>query len=469
MFPVTGDTYELREQLKAMRCTWDADHRCWLAPDAGVQASAQALADAEPLRKWREYAGTLPWVQGSFSTTVWEAGLRACSLGVPLAVAMQEIGERVTANGGHIPSGWLERNVGRAYEMGEPPDWLTGKIHVPTEKPTWEPSAPREKPKFEETALQKFSGAWKDIVDTAWLADRSPVDPTSCTSDGFMRQLYLPGERVAIFDVFESQAQWLWSHEHGFEPSRIDYQAWDVNDPKHESGPPVKGGPEFPHTGPRGIWYLCNPISGEWGLKGKEDKHGRPTWTRRSEPQVTAWRYFALESDDADPKEWVAAWVQLPLPIAAIYTSGGSSVHFLVRVDAETKAQFDQWRELAKRTLIPLGADKGCMSAVRLTRVPGTMREGKDDKATGKYVKFPKPKPQKLLFLDPSPSDAPLIERAAVRDSLGPWARWVESTVAGEREEMADDELATLRKGLAGFAGKRASELRDRLRRWEGR
>jgi len=36
---------------------------------------------------------------------------------------------------------------------------------------------------------------------------------------------------------------------------------------------------------------------------------------------VTAWRYLVLESDVAEAGQWLNLLVQLPLPIAAIYTS----------------------------------------------------------------------------------------------------------------------------------------------------
>jgi len=86
---------------------------------------------------------------------------------------------------------------------------------------------------------------------------------------------------------------------------------------------------------------------------------------------VTAWRYLLLESDKAEARPWLAALVQMPLRIAAIYTSGRRSIHALVRVDATSKADWDAKARQLKAGLEILGADPSAMTAVRLTRLPG--------------------------------------------------------------------------------------------------
>lgn len=460
MIPITGDTYDIRDRLKALGCRWDETAREWSAPDETIRAEAQALADAEPWRKWREYMDTLVWAQGSFTTTAWEAGLNACSRGIPLEDAVREIRDRIVGAGGAAKPGWCERNVGRAYEKAEPPAARAsaaarGRVAAEEERKAL------PKPAFAETKLSKFAAPWVDVVDAVWLADRSPLPPAEVSPDGFLRALYGQGEKIVIFDVFESQGQWMWAPETGFAPSLVDHREWEGRDKLRVTGPKTKPGKEFPATGPQGIWYLCNPVDGQFRQQNETDKWGRPKWSRRWEPCFSAWRYFAFESDvKGYVKEWVAAFVQLPLPIAAIYTSGGRSVHVLVRVDAESKFEFDQWRNQAKRCLIPLGADPGCMSAVRLTRLPGCKREL--DKEGNPCLRD-----QRLLFLDPNPTSVPLIERAAVRDTLEPWARWVNSVVTRPLEETDESEVEELARGLQqlrGGAGVR--RLLERLTRW---
>jgi hypothetical protein len=92
---------------------------------------------------------------------------------------------------------------------------------------------------------------------------------------------------------------------------------------------------------------------------------------------------------------WLAALAQLPLKIAAIYTSGGKSIHALVRLDASTKAEWDAVRDKIKPILVPLGADPAAMTAVRLSRLPQTLR--------GKA-------PQRLLYLNPQPTEDPILK-----------------------------------------------------------
>lgn len=124
---------------------------------------------------------------------------------------------------------------------------------------------------------------------------------------------------------------------------------------------------------------------------------------------MTDWRYLVLESDEAPPDLWLRAVVQLPLPIVAIYTSGGKSIHALARVDADSKPAWDALRDDLVPILCPLGADPAAMTAVRLTRLPGTIRHGSRGK-DGKMKPFPTPCLQRLLFLNPKASASPILD-----------------------------------------------------------
>src|SRR5205085_11535840 len=108
-----------------------------------------------------------------------------------------------------------------------------------------------------------------------------------------------------------------------------------------------------------------------------------------------------------------------PLRIAAIHSSGGRSVHALVRIDARTKSEWDKERDAMRETLVRLGADPGAMSAVRLTRLPGCYRNRSL---------------QKLLYLNPEPPMRPLLEIAPRRDVLAPWLKWAELGIADSDE-----------------------------------
>ena len=91
----------------------------------------------------------------------------------------------------------------------------------------------------------------------------------------------------------------------------------------------------------------------------------------------------------------------LPLPVVAIYSSGGKSIHALVAVDCASKAEFDACRDVLRAVLCPLGADGAAMTAVRLSRLPGCLRFGKRQ-AEG-YKRYERPRLQRLVYLNPSP------------------------------------------------------------------
>ena len=96
--------------------------------------------------------------------------------------------------------------------------------------------------------------------------------------------------------------------------------------------------------------------------------------------------------------------MQLPLCISAIYTSGGHSIHALVRVAAPS---LHEWRNFSKQImpiLVRLGADQQVVSsAIRLTRLPGCRR--------GERL-------QKLLYLNPDAPPQSIIGLPVQRESL---------------------------------------------------
>ena len=294
--------------------------------------------------------------------------------------------------------------------------------------------APRSReawiPEFDIARLRHFVAAVPE-VDETWLAERSPVDPRTVTSGEFLEKVFQDGERVLVFSEFKSQGDFLW------EVGRGGYRLSPEQGVKAvRSKLPVDGGKE-------GVWYLCNPVDGKWHINPRRE--GR--YSRRSEEAVTAWRFLILECDEEKtlwkkahvlkeavrlraagqevlpafsgmPEKWTAEMLKkpetwpglaekleddakavpglwrrflaaLPLDVVAIYTSGGASVHALVRVDQPDKPSFDTLlRTHAKRILPLFGADPAAMTPVRLSRLPGCTRKGNL---------------QRLLWLNPRP------------------------------------------------------------------
>jgi hypothetical protein len=141
----------------------------------------------------------------------------------------------------------------------------------------------------------------------------------------------------------------------------------------------------LPDGGKDGVWYLVQPVSGLWEIQAA-GKGGPGKYTRRSQINVTGWRHYVLESDTLEAAVWQKVLVALRLPIVAIYTSGGRSVHALLKMPVQSKSAWDATREHLRAIVCPLGADPGALSAVRLSRLPGCRRGNN---------------PQKLLFLNP--------------------------------------------------------------------
>jgi hypothetical protein len=249
------------------------------------------------------------------------------------------------------------------------------------------PDRPRI-PTYDAAKAERFASSCRLPLTLDYLAKRSPVpvtppnDQNAATAQAFLDALYRPGENVLVFSDFKSQGDFLWTvGAGGFRLSRQRHVA------------PVPS--RLPTVAPEGVWFLIQPVTGKWEIQGTGDG---PRYGRRHGACVTAWRYLLLESDAAPESVWVRSIVQMPLRIAAIYTSGGRSVHALVRVDADSKADYDAARDVIRNVLPIFGADPAAMTGVRLSRLPGCRR--------GDRL-------QRLVWLDPDPPEIPILDRLA--------------------------------------------------------
>lgn len=237
---------------------------------------------------------------------------------------------------------------------------------------------------FDYEKLKSMAAKWRDVVTVEWLANRAAHDPCTVSPRRYLELLYRPGEKVLLFTVFKSQGQAFWPAD------------------------------EVPAFGPEGVWYLAQPVSGQTLPNPRNGK-----MSRRSQESVTEFRYVVLETDKVDdlpPEEratyirsWLGLIVQLPLRIEAIYTSGGKSVHALVRVDCRTHREWEDYVAALRPTLNLLGMaglDPATLTSVRLTRLPGCLRAGKL---------------QKLLYLQPGAGVRKICDLPTVRDVAGEW------------------------------------------------
>lgn len=290
-------------------------------------------------------------------------------------------GHGITAGGGlalleHI-HGWdWQRCVEEVGRLILPDSArTTASAGIPAGQPHWEGVAPEpqrrleKRPPFDPAALRETVSGVPAITHD-WLRARSPIPPHLVSPADYIEQVFDMGERALIFTHFYSQGDFL--HEVGRGSYRLSQQ------------PGVRAvASALPTGAPDGIWYLSNPVTGQWEPQpGNGGKKSRRSW-----PTVTAWRHAVLESDVAPEPDWLRLLVITKIPILAIYTSGGKSVHALVRIGADSKADWDTAGEKLRERLCPLGADGAAITAVRLTRLPGCMRGARK---------------QELLYLNPA-------------------------------------------------------------------
>lgn len=237
-------------------------------------------------------------------------------------------------------------------------------------------------------------------LDFAWFSRRSPVDVASVGTAEFLSALFGFEERVLVFTNYYSQGDLIFWRGRFF---RLSAQEGVRAEPC-----------DAPKSGKKGVWYLVQPVTGRWEI-GERVADGVVKKTRRSETNVAAWRHLVLESDEQDFEGlWLRVIAKLNIPIAALYTSGGRSIHALVRYPVGTKAEWDLLKVQMQQVVCQLGADPGALSAVRLSRLPGCLREGTDG-TDGRYVRYSQARRQELIYLNPEPTFESIFSAREVR------------------------------------------------------
>lgn len=328
------------------------------------------------------------------------------ALGWDFKRACEEIGSRLLRD---------DQRKGYRPDLGT----VVSKSDWPRDELPPEPKAEEQGiPKYDEAKLREFTRNMPNLT-RADLKRVSPIKVEQATPAEFLEALYDDQERILVFTEFYSQGNYLYQCGAGSCRLSPDRGVKAVVSP-------------LPTTAREGIWFLCNPVSGRWEIT--EDKwrteflpkgvHGPVRqvrevgkWGRRSWQAVTKFRYVVLESDNAPEDLWIKALWKLPVPIVAIYSSGGKSLHALVRIDASSKLEWDflvrgasagKQRGFGLMSVVcPLGADAAALTAVRLTRLPFCMREGTKDKG-GHYMRYDQPRLQELIYLRSLPTSGKL-------------------------------------------------------------
>lgn len=255
------------------------------------------------------------------------------------------------------------------------------------------PRAEVKKPRYDEAKLVSFANGCRQNIDRVWLAERSPLRVEWGNRAGLAQDvlsfLFRPEELVLLFKRQWSQGDYgVWRNE-----------GWALS--KDRDVRAVRS--QIPTESNAGMLLMACPVDGKWRIvSGAQSKDGKPKWSRRNGSCVTRFPYLVLESDTAPLDLWLRALSLLELRVAAIFSSGGKSVHTLVRIDANSKVEFDDCARLVAGVLSALGADPQALKGLPMSRVPGVKRI----ETAGI---------QELWYLDPDPGWSRLIDRRRLR------------------------------------------------------
>lgn len=293
---------------------------------------------------------------------------------------------------GRYAQGWLQRKMlwarghGGQRSEGSSQKAADGTAREPMFEPAW-------KLPFDYETLREYARAaaeWK--VSAEWMEERSPVKVSEVNAVSFLEAVFQRGERVLIFTKYGSQGQF--GHLVGRGSVRLAARP-DMK--------PVKS--DLPTGGPDGVWFLGNPVDGKWHVNPRETgDNGQPKLSRRSQESVAAYRHILFECDHKEKQcpckdcrgrdnpgienLWLSFLALLPLPVVAIYNSGGKSWHALCRVDFPAKGDLDAFKKRHGGMFSKLGADPRAWSPTQLTRLPCCRR--------GDRL-------QRLIYLNPRP------------------------------------------------------------------
>ena len=107
-----------------------------------------------------------------------------------------------------------------------------------------------------------------------------------------------------------------------------------------------------------GAWIRMNPTDG----RGISDKN------------MTGFRFVLIEFDHVALDLQIALLVKLKLPVAAILTSGGRSIHAWLRLDAKNGTEYSHIVGALFAKLAPFGVCLSNKNPSRLSRLPGALR-----------------------------------------------------------------------------------------------
>ena len=235
-----------------------------------------------------------------------------------------------------------------------------------------------------------FSKAYENKVVTnvteSYLWWKSPIVPDAQSPTSVLGHIYEEGEKIFVTDTLDRK-----------EPSELVTIAPVMHYPKLE---------RFAQNNEAGVWFLPNPVSGQW------TKSDSGALSLRCANAVTSFRYCVIESDEVSVDKWLNFICHCDLPVVAIYKSGGKSIHAIIKVNAQSREEWEYNvsadKEVNPKSLksifVPLGADAAMFHLQQPCRLPQCWRHG-IDKDGKPYRRL-----QQLLYLNPNPDNTPIVK-----------------------------------------------------------
>lgn len=227
------------------------------------------------------------------------------------------------------------------------------------------------KPKLDPvTAIEKRLDGFRCGEADLWEA--SPIRPADdFTTDGcaLLSALYQPEDRINVVTEFKMSEMKDGKSKavpmgYGITRTRNEWiTEWAMNGPAGTDA---------------GGWMRMNPTDGH----GIGDKN------------ISTFRFILLEFDSIPLELQISLIVKLPLPISAVLTSGGKSIHAWVKVDAMDLIDYRDTSVVLLKFLAPFGIDDKNKNPSRLSRLVGVTRKI-DASRDGR---------QRLLYVNPKPT-----------------------------------------------------------------
>jgi len=199
-----------------------------------------------------------------------------------------------------------------------------------------------------------FERCIKDMpeISESWFVERSSRDPATMSAADYLLSLYRRGDVLFVTNKKKARCADIWAEI--AKPENWRKQLEQLAEVEN----------------PEGVWYVPNSVTGQPVTKANE----KPSW--RSKENVNRFEYYVFEADVLTAAEQLKLLAVLPLPIVAIYFSGGKSYHALIRVNLEnpTREAWEKYVERLKKPLVERGADAAMFQIQQMCRLPQCRR-----------------------------------------------------------------------------------------------